>query len=214
MSTTFGQTLDSTTAVDLLKKMKDPRLYISLYAIDGPLRPCNPIHSQDYYWTFTIFPANATKKDPGIRYRIQQEEGLLYTSSATTLQLDMALWEPDRRTVPLGRHDDIVARVLIAKVDDRRRLDQYLASVMPEKTIHVKPSGHRRTSKEWVERAHARLGELAQGSLSGTRFYIKGRLKDWRTVEGCCVGFAEKVRRMVEGDKVPTWDLLEGREVF
>lgn len=211
MSTPFGQTLDSTAAVDLLKKMKNPRLYIALYAIDGPLRPCNPIHSQDYYWTFTIFPAHATTKDPGIRYRIRQEEGLLYTSPATTLQLDMAVWEPDRRTVPLGRHDEIVARVLIAKVDDRKRLDQYLASVMPEKTIHVKPSGHRKTSKEWVERAHARLGELAQGSL---RFYISGRLADWRTVEGCCVGFAERVRKRPESESVPTFDLLEGREVF
>ena len=214
MSSSHGQRLDSTTAVDLLKKMKDPRLYIALYAIDGPLRPCAPTDAQDYVWTFTIFPATASKKDPGIRYRITQHDGLLYTSPATSLQLDMALWEPDRRTVPLGRHDGIVARVLIAKVDDRKKLDQYLAGVMPERTIHVKPSGHRRTSKEWVERAHARLHELAQGTLSGTRYYIMGRLADWRTIESCCVVFADKVKKRPESDAVPTFDLLENREVF
>ena len=214
MSTSPGQRLDSTTAVALLKKMRDPRLYIALYAIDGPLRPCDPIDSQDYVWAFTIFPAVPTTNDPGIRYRIQQQEGLLLKSSATKLQLDMALWEPERRTVPLGRHDDIVARVLIAKVDDRKKLDEYLAGVMPERTIHVKPSGHRRTSKEWVERAHARLHQLAQGTLSGTRYYIMGKLADWKTVEGCCVDFAEKVKKRPPGDTVPTFDLLENREIF
>ena len=200
--------------MEMLKKMKDPRLYIALYAIDGALRPWDPIDPQDYYWTFIIAPENGTKKDEGIRYRIKQYEGRLKKSHTTNLELDMALWEPDRCTVPLGRHDDIVARVLIAKVGDRKKLDQYLGGVMPEKTIHVKPSGHRRTSKEWVERAHTRLEELAQGTLSGTRYYIAGKLEDWKTIESCCASFAGKVKKRPQTDTVPTFDMLENREIF
>lgn len=200
--------------MEMLKKMKDPRLYIALYAIDGALRPCDPIGSQDYSWTFLVAPENATTKDHGLRYRITQYEGWRKRPCGTHSELDMALWEPDRCAVPLGRHDDIVARVLIAKVADRKKLDQYLGFVMPEMTIHVKPSGQRRTSKEWVERAHEQLDEPARGTLSGTRYYIMGKLEDWKTIESCCAGFAEKVKKRPQTDTVPTFDLLENREVF
>ena len=81
-------------------------------------------------------------------------------------------------------------------------------------TIHVKPSGQRRTSKEWVERAHERLDERARGTLSGTRCYVLGRLEDWKTIESCCAGFAAKVRKRPQTESVPTFDLLGNREVF
>ena len=112
--------------MEILKKMKTPRLYIALYAIDGALRPYDPIDAQDYSWTFLVASETATPKDRGLRYRIAQHQGWRQKPHGAHSELDMALWEPDRCAVPLGRHDGIVARVLIAKVADRKKLDQYL----------------------------------------------------------------------------------------
>lgn len=199
--------------MDVLLGLTRPQLYIGLYALDGALRENGPSDSQDYYWAFIVAPEDGTKEQQCVRYCIRKGEGR-EKSDPGKVEFDKVTWECDRSVVPLGRHDDIIARVLIAQVGDRKGMDEHIQLAWPEQTMHVKNSGRARTSKDWVQKVHEGLGGLSYGSLSGTRYMVSGKLADWKTIETCCTSFAQRVVKSLNPDTVPTFDMLKNREVL
>lgn len=223
------------------------RIYVALYAPYGALgadqRPTEP--PQDYHWALLVGPKHWSKEQECTRHRIvtQGPKDWVPTTTTTTTTTDnnnnrsgvvfeTAEWTYEQVSVPAGRrHDDIVARVLIANVEDSRAIEACVQRAWPEKTMRVRArGGHQqgqqgqgqgqgqqqqqgepppppRTSRDWVQRAVE--------ALRGPTLWKHERLAEWGAVESCCVEFAGKVGVRGEGrEGVPTFDLLEGREVF
>ena len=192
--------------MDTLSRMKNPRLYIALYALDGALRENGPPGPQEYFWTFLVAPA--AQDANGIRYRIKK------VKASEKPPLEITEWEHDKCLVPFGRHDDIIARVLVAEVDDGKATDEKMRSVWPEKTVHVAKTGAVRTSKDWVQRITEELRGPSPYSLSSTVNITKG-LADWESIEKCCTLLAKKAALGSErsDNAVPTLDMLQDKEV-
>ena len=199
--------------MDSVLKMKNLCLYVALYALDGALRDNGPNGPQEYYWTFIVAPENAPKEQECIRYRVRKVEGFEKLDPGK-VEFEKIVWKNDISLVPSGRHDDIVARVLIAEVGDAKGMEEHIQDAWPEKTIHVKKTGAIRTSQNWAQRVLEGLGGPSPGSLSGTRYMLSSKLADWKTIESCCTIFAKNV---VVGsaslDTVPTFDILKNIEV-
>lgn len=194
--------------MDLILKIKKLRLYIALYALEGVLREPNSSGPQDYHWAFIIAPKDAPTEKSGIRYRIKKSAEWEKLNPGS-VEFGKVEWETDRSLVPLGRHDDIIARVLIAEIEDAKAVDEHIQLAWPEKTMHVKGSGEPRTSRDWAQRVLEGLGGPSPNSLSGTVNLVAGKLADWKTIESCCRVFANKV--VVENaglNTVPTFDML------
>ena len=191
--------------------MKKPRLYIALYDLNGALREANnPSGPQDYHWTLFIAPRDASSEQTGVRYRLRQTESWSQVEPRT-VEFEKLVWEVDKSAVPLGRHDDIVARVLVAKVQDDKAVDEYILSTWPEKTMHAKQTGRAPTSKDWVERV---LGGFSASSPDSKWLMVEVPGKDWATTESCCTAFAtEVVQKGAVTGPVPTFDLLKNKEV-
>ena len=192
--------------MDALSQMQNPRLYIALYALDGALRENGPPGPQEYFWTFLAAPA--AQDATGIRYRIKK------VKASEKPSLEITEWEYDKCLVPLGRHDDIVARVLVAEVEDAKAMEEKMQSVWAEKTVHVTKTGTVRTSKDWVQRIIEELRGPSPYSLSSTINITEG-LADWGDIEKCCTLLAKKAALGSErsASAVPTVDLLQGKEV-
>ncbi|KAF6237571.1 hypothetical protein HO173_004461 [Letharia columbiana] len=198
---------------DFLLGMKKPRLYVALYALEGALRENTSSGAQDYYWAFIVAPKKGPKEQQCIRYRIKKSEAWEKLDPGK-VEFERVEWDHDRCLVPLGRHDDIVARVLIAKIEEPERVEEHIQLAWPEQTMHVKNSGSARTSKDWVQRVLEGLGSPSLG-LGEERYLMLGKLADWGKIESCCTSFAMKV--VVERaslETVPTFDMLKNQEVF
>ena len=199
--------------MDAVLKMKNLRLYVALYDLNGALRDNGPDGPQEYYWTFIVAPENASKEQQCIRYRIRKVEGYEKLDPGK-VEFEKIVWQIDRSLVPFGRHDDIVARVLIAEVGDAKGMEEHIQDAWPEKTIHVKTTGVIRTSQGWAQRVLKGLDGLSPGSLSGMRYMLSSKLADWKTIESCCTIFAKNVAvGSASLDTVPTFDLLKNKEV-
>ena len=196
-----------------ISSMKDPYLYIGLYALNGSLRQAFPMGPEEYHWAFIVAPKDGTKEQDCVRYRVRvisRREKVVVAK----VEFETFEWANELRVVPVGRHDDIIARVLIAKVSDRNGLDQYLRQMWPEKTMNVKNSGTIRTSQNWVQRVLERLAGFVPGTLSGSSYMIDSKLADSETIECCCIGFARKAALgKTSLEAVPTFDLLKNKEV-
>ena len=196
--------------MDSLPKMKKPHLYVALYSLDGALREPGPVGPQEYWWTFIIAPEHAPKDQECIRYRIKKLRG--WEKGKT----ELIEWQSDKCMVPGGPHDDIVARVLVAPLDDARAAEENILQDWPEATAHVKVTGSVRTSRDWVERVLNGLRGVSHHSLSGNTGYLANtKLPDWAAIETCCTSFAKRAE--VLGSKrlgaVPTFDLRKNEEV-
>lgn len=201
---------DMTSITKHLLGMRKPRLYVALYALDGALRERSTPGPQDYHWAILVAPKVARKDQPlCIRYRIRKGDELEHIGPGN-VGFAVVEWASERSLVPLGRHDDIVARVLIAKVVDTEAVGEYMQDAWPEKTMHVRESGRARTSKDWVQR----VVETLTGSLQSSTCVTSGKLVNWETVEACCATAAEKavVGAPEVDDVVPTVDMLKNQE--
>lgn len=199
-----------TATVEVVSKMKTPRLYIALYRLNGALRENDPSDAHDYHWAFIMAPKEGPQNQQCLRYRIRKTGGS-QTTNPGKVEFDTSEWEVDKTPVRLGRHDDIIARVLVAKVQAREAVDEDIMLAWPKKTVHVKDSGRHRTSKDWVERVFDGMNGLSCPDSGWLKVVLSG--KDWAAVESCCTEFAVRVEvEGASGDSVPTFDMLKDRE--
>ncbi|CAF9920470.1 hypothetical protein IMSHALPRED_004912 [Imshaugia aleurites] len=172
----------------------------TLYALEGALREDISPSNQDYHWALVLAPMNAPKGQQCFRFRfkIVEAEG---KSDRDKEELEKMTWECDRSWVPLSRHDDIIARVLISGVKCVEKTEK---RIQAEEMMQSKTSGRIRTSKDWVHRVI--------DDLNG-RLPLSGGIvtTDWKKVESCCTSFAKKV---LAQDAVRTFGLLEHKEVY
>ena len=135
--------------------------------------------------------------------------------------MQMMLWDYEKKIVPLSRHDNIVARVQIAKIVDMEGVDRYIELLSPEKTVHLLETGgggKARTSKDWVQKIVEGLNGDSPGKEGVLRMTYESwgqeKLPNWPTIESCCTLFARKVGPGAgSGGTVPTYDLLKNKDL-
>lgn len=186
------------------------RVYIALYARNGALGATQPAEpgqgEEEYHWALLVGPKHWSKEQESTRHRIKKGQEWTQTNPGK-VALEKVEWAYEKAAVPLGRHDDIVVRVLLTNIEDAKAIEACVQRAWPEKTVRVKGQGGARTSREWVERAVE--------ALRSPTLWKYDRLADWAAIESCCVSFAERVG--VGGAKlgdVPTFDMVENRQVF
>ncbi|KAI5455762.1 hypothetical protein BGZ63DRAFT_368375 [Mariannaea sp. PMI_226] len=162
------------------------RLYIALY-------PSGVVDNEErkYHWGFLVGPKSEKKaKVPGMRYHVKNRpNGWIYEEVAL---------ENVRST------NTLLARVLIAKIEDNERLVQILRSVP---VVQNDPNWRCRS---WVADALASIE--SDGAVVGKA------VLDWETIEYIAREYvASKIAlgRYNSGDMrrpKPTWDMLEEKE--
>ena len=130
-------------------------------------------------------------------------------------------WKTGRCVVPSVRHEDIVARVLIAEVDSVKAVEGNIQNAWPEKEMHIRDCGKNQTSRDWVQRTVEGWGGWGPGGC-GPGPLLKGRpilsskLAEWEEIETCCTNFALKAAAesaSVSTDIIPTFDMLKMKEI-
>lgn len=125
-------------------------------------------------------------------------------------------WKTGRCVVPSVRHEDIVARVLIAEVDSVKAVEGNIQNAWPEKEMHVKDCGKNQTSRDWVQRTVEGWGGCGPDRMLKSRSMLSSKLADWEKIETCCTNFALKAAAesaSVSTDTIPTFDMLKMKEI-
>ncbi|PNY24418.1 Uncharacterized protein TCAP_05641, partial [Tolypocladium capitatum] len=173
----------------MLSCYNKPRLYVAVYE-DGYMRDKEPV----YHWDLITGPKTEMADPvPGLRYRVSHSpvHGWAYS---------------ERQVTNVRTPYNMLVRILIAKIEDKRRLSSILRSIPiaqddPGFDTHV-----------WVASALARIAE--DGRVVGTADL------DWGRIEATARGFVERKTaegRFLRGDfdmPQPMWDLLENKEVL
>ncbi|KAK3352902.1 hypothetical protein B0T25DRAFT_543081 [Lasiosphaeria hispida] len=112
--------------------------------------------------------------------------------------------------------DNLLARVLIAKIEDMDRFDAYALKMKPE-TKPKSVSGCTDNSREWVSRA------LEEIEKAGNMLSKSSELPAWSQIEGETKKFIRKKKQvgrydrladMVQSRPKPAYDMINGWEVY
>ncbi|RAK85349.1 hypothetical protein BO79DRAFT_201075 [Aspergillus costaricaensis CBS 115574] len=209
-----------------MKSSNKPRLYISLHARGGGIRPKMPDKEDTYHWSLTILPKHkhlSPKTKPmvvGTTYHVRDLPTPIPSTTGTSTDM-IFKWTYDERSTTLDTM--VLVRIFIGKVVDRERLVEILRGVP------VPGGGGEGVEVEgeegwncvsWVRGAIERIRDDENEVLG------KGSVLEWRVVRDAAMGFAG--RKMGEGwfrsdgpggngdgdgGRVAVWDLVGGREV-
>lgn len=175
--------------------------------------------SPGYSWAFLIAPPEGATEEPEcIRYGIIVEDfWRALDPGEPQLQLT---WKTDRRMVPSVRHEDILARVLIAELKNVKELEDNIQTVWLGDEMHIKERGTVRRSRDWVQRIVEEwgVGDLEPGPISETGSMPSSMLGKWEKVEACCMSFALQAAAQSASartgiDTIPTFDMLKNTEI-
>lgn len=166
-----------------------PRLYIALYARG------NSNDGEAFHWALVVGPKSETPNSRGARYHAKNPPGATQN------------WVYERRETSMMPTNMLLLRMVVAKVTDWARLEQVLAAVA---LVQNDSSWNCRL---WVRDALAALE--ADGHSLGTKRV------GWDDVEQQLRQYAQNkiAQHRFDGQadwdmsKVPTYDLLEGKEV-
>ena len=169
------------------------RVYIALYARGG-------LDPNSYHWAIIVGPKNEVEGERGTRYHVRNR----YVPE----QPGPPVWQYEALAIPLVQTNMLLARVMIGKVLDGSRLRTVLERVP---LVQQDPAW---TCRIWVKSAVAALE--ADGKCLGTR------VSEWQMIERTANDYVAKKRqekRFETSGKwppltVPTYDLLEGKEVI
>lgn len=127
------------------------------------------------------------------------------------------IWKTDRGVVPSVRHEDIVAPVLIAEIENVKVLEEDIQNAWPEETVHVEDwSTIPSPSRDWVQGIVEKGGGgvvsrgpgrvLKSKPMLSSEWIVEtgggevvsrgpGRLSkskpgQWEKIEACCTNFA------------------------
>ncbi|OJZ90772.1 hypothetical protein ASPFODRAFT_41214 [Aspergillus luchuensis CBS 106.47] len=205
-----------------MKSSNKPRLYISLHARGGGIRPKMPDKEDTYHWSLTILPKHKQHRSPkpkrmiaGTTYHARE----LPTPTGTGMVFK---WTFEERSTALDTM--VLARVLIGKVVDRERLVEILRGV-PVGGEEEEEGEEGWNCVSWVRGA---VEAIKRDEDDGNEVLGKGSVLEWRVVRDAAMGFAGRKMgegwfrsstsssggvEMGDGGRVAVWDLVEGKEV-
>ncbi|XRM42582.1 hypothetical protein ABZX51_005793 [Aspergillus tubingensis] len=209
-----------------MKSSNKPRLYISLHARGGGIRPKMPDKEDTYHWSLTILPKHkhlSPKTKPmivGTTYHARELPTPIPNTTGTGTDM-IFKWTYEERSTALDTM--VLVRVLIGKVVDRVRLVEILRGV-PVGGQEEGEAGVGWNCVSWVRGAvEAIKRDEDDGNGNGRGVMGKGSVLEWRVVRDAAMGFAG--RKMGEGwfrssgqggngngdgGRVATWDLVGG----
>lgn len=184
------------------------RLYIALYDIGGNLGgipPYKPKDEPQYHWALIVAPAIESPGAEGMRYLVRQVQ-----AAGTPPQL---IWRLDTKKVLLVPHDDILVRVMIAKITDEIKFGELVSDMDPDLYEAYNSSRELRT---WIE-------DTVRYLIADPKA-LSQRNMEWQEIEKTCLDYAKKKQdqgrfdqnapnRGWERDKIPTLDMMSGKEV-
>ncbi|CZT45566.1 uncharacterized protein RSE6_05884 [Rhynchosporium secalis] len=178
------------------------RLYVALHARSGP--PRMPGGEDKYHWSLIVGPKTESPSAIGTRYHAKE----------TMKNVDGAIknvWVFEERQMSLLPTSAILVRIMIGKVTDKTRLQEAFAKT----PIRAGLEGYSNWNCVfWLEEA------LSRGAQDGKAL---GKCHtDWTYVKDTAMWYVAKkaADHRFDGDgnfdnsKVPTWDILEGKEVI
>ncbi|TKA64707.1 hypothetical protein B0A55_10094 [Friedmanniomyces simplex] len=173
------------------------RIFIALYARNG--QPKMPGLEDKYHWAIIVGPKIIVPESEGRRFHAREK----MTPVDETIKW---IWGFEECTTTMDPTQMILARVLIGKIANTKRLESVLRST-PVRA--AKPGWN---CVEWVKEALQGLNE--DGKALGTS------VMDWESVRDAAMGYvASKIAQhrfdrkgTFDMLKVATWDLLEGKE--
>ncbi|KAI8945264.1 hypothetical protein F4801DRAFT_569015 [Xylaria longipes] len=176
------------------------RLYVALY-----IRGREPIMAggeDAYYWALIVGPKNEPDEGGrGVCFRVMEEMAPL------SWLLHVPVWTYDEMYISLQPNQMLLVRVVIGKVIDGRRLRDIFSR------IPIRDSTPDWDCVGWVKEAPETTFE--DGKALGTS------ANDWNSVRETAMWYVGHKREAHRFDgqgeydmtKVPTWDMLKGREL-
>ncbi|KAF4987522.1 hypothetical protein FDECE_15397 [Fusarium decemcellulare] len=176
------------------------RLYVALYARGGSATM--PGGEDRYHWALLVGPKTEDQDSRGMRFHAK--EGLALVNGQ-----GQSVWSFEEREIGMAPTAMILVRVMVAKIKNRDRV----LSILRGLPIRGGEAGWNCVA--WVKEALEALQR--DGKALGT-----SRV-DWETVRDAAMQYAREKEAAHRFDgqagsgqfdvrKVPTWDLLTGRE--
>ncbi|EGP83554.1 uncharacterized protein MYCGRDRAFT_96713 [Zymoseptoria tritici IPO323] len=175
------------------------RIYIALYARGG--EPQMPGLEDKYHWGIIVGPKSDASDAQGRRFHAKEQMTINDGRAESS-------WQFEERAISMAPTAMILVRVVVGKVANTKRMQDVLEST----PIRGAEPGWNCVA--WVQEALERL--QADGKALGTS------ATDWKSVRDAAMNYVEhkKAQHRFDGNgqfdntKVPTWDLIEGVEVF
>ncbi|KAK4575033.1 hypothetical protein LTR86_000883 [Recurvomyces mirabilis] len=175
-----------------------PRLYVALYVRSGS--PKMPGLEDTYHWALIVGPKTETEISEGVRF---------HAHDRMTVVEDEAqhIWRHEEMSVSMSPVLMILIRVMVAKVADMDRL----VAVLRSTSVGGEEVGWNGIS--WVRAVLNRL-EVDGGCLGKSGV-------EWDVIRNAAMWYVGKKKAehrfdgqaSFDGTRVPTYDLLQGKEV-
>lgn len=151
-----------------------------------------------YHWAFIIGPKKETPGSLGQRFHAKET---MTTGGTST-------WQYEHLRLSMKPIMMILVRIVVAKIRNEERLVSILGSTP------MRPEQAGWNCVGWLKEAFESAVE--DGGALGTA------AKEWEEVREAAMGYVERKKGEhrfdgtveVDGGRVPTWDMLEGRELW
>lgn len=150
-----------------------------------------------YHWSFIVGP----KDEPGSKGTKFHVKNFVGSQNGVV----GSMWQYEESGVPMAPVNGLLVRVVVAKVNDKDRLQVIFRG------IPTRPDVQGWNCVGWVKEAMEALASDPQ-ALGTSR-------TDWTTVRNTTMRYVEEKHaegrfgRKFDSTKIPTWDLMVGREV-
>ncbi|KAK8131508.1 hypothetical protein PG984_007946 [Apiospora sp. TS-2023a] len=174
-----------------------PRLYVALFARGGA--PTMPQFEDKYHWSFIVGPKEELEGSTGSKFHVKNFVG-------SQNGVVGSMWQYEETEVPMTPVNGLLVRVLIAKVNDKERLQEIFRGVP------TRPGVAGWNCVGWVKEAVHALGSDSRALGSSAM--------DWVTIRNVAMGYVEKKHsnerfgKNFDPTKIPTWDFIIGKEVM
>ncbi|KAK8044659.1 hypothetical protein PG993_004683 [Apiospora rasikravindrae] len=103
-----------------------PRLYIALFARGGA--PRMPNFEDKYHWSFIVGPKNESEGSRGTKFHVKNFVGSQDGVAGS-------MWQYEEAEVPMAPVSGLLVRVMIAKVNDKDRLQEVFRGIPTRPSI-------------------------------------------------------------------------------
>ncbi|KAK8879047.1 hypothetical protein PGQ11_000341 [Apiospora arundinis] len=174
-----------------------PRLYVALFARGGA--PTMPEFEDKYHWSFIVSPKDEIDGSDGTKFHVKNFVG-------SQNGVVGSMWQYEEVEVALAPVNRLLVRVMVAKVKDKDRLQAIFRG------IPIRPDVQGWNCVGWVKEAMEALASDSQ-ALGTSR-------TNWTSVRDAAMRYVERKHaeerfgKNFDSTKIPTWDLIVGKEVI